>query len=51
MIVSLDTLRFAGIAPPDAGVRRVEVRGKVEQLEVLTVEDPASLLLRPDPAN
>ncbi|MEO8142676.1 MAG: adenylate/guanylate cyclase domain-containing protein [Betaproteobacteria bacterium] len=44
LIVSVDTLRFAGIAPPADGVQRVEVRGKVEQLEVLTVEDPATLL-------
>lgn len=44
LIVSVDTLRFAGIAPPDVGVQRVEVRGKVEQLEVLTIEDPATLL-------
>ena len=28
-----------------------EVRGKVERLEVLTAEDPASLLLGPDPTN
>ncbi len=48
LIVSLDTLRFAGIAPPDAGVKHVEVRGKTEQLEVLTIEDPASLLLSVD---
>jgi adenylate cyclase len=48
MIVSVDTLRFAGITPPDTGIRRVAVRGKVEQLAVLTVEDPASLLLLPD---
>jgi adenylate cyclase len=45
MIVSVDTLRFAGIDPPEAGVQRVEVRGKIEQLEVLTVEDPGMLLL------
>ena len=51
LIVSVDTLRFAGIAPPDVGVRRVEVRGKVEQLEVLPIEDPATLLLLPEPSN
>jgi len=51
MIVSIDTLRFAGITPPDVGVRRVEVRGKVEQLEVLPIEDPADLLLLPDISN
>jgi adenylate cyclase len=44
LLVSADTLRLAGIACPDAGVRRVEVRGKVEQLEVLPIEDPATLL-------
>ena len=51
LIVSVDTLRFAGITPPDTGVRRVEVRGKVEQLEVLPIEDPASLLLLADAGN
>ena len=40
-----------GITPPDVGVRHVEVRGKVEQPEVLPVEDPASLLLPPDTSN
>ena len=49
MVVSVDTLRFAGIAPPEAGVRRVEVRGKTEQLDVLPIEDPAALLLPSDP--
>jgi adenylate cyclase len=48
MIVSVDTLRFAGITPPDVGVQRVEVRGKVEQLEVLPIDDPATLLLPSD---
>lgn len=47
LIVSVDTLRFAGIAAPEAGARRVDVRGKVEQIEVLTVDDPATLLLQP----
>ncbi len=45
LIVSVDTLRFAGIASPETGVQRVEVRGKTELLEVLPVEDPATLLL------
>lgn len=45
MIVSVDTLRFAGITPPDVGVQRVAVRGKVQQIEVLAIEDPAVLLL------
>jgi adenylate cyclase len=49
MVVSVDTLRFAGIAPPEVGVQRVEVRGKTEQLEVLPIEDPAALLLPSDP--
>ncbi len=44
MLVSVDTLRIAGIPVPDTGVRRVEVRGRIEQLEVLPVEDPAVLL-------
>ena len=48
MIVSIDTLRYAGISPPDVGVLRVEVRGKAEQLEVLPIEDPAALLLSAD---
>jgi adenylate cyclase len=49
MVVSVDTLRFAGIAPPEVGVQRVEVRGKTEQLEVLPIDDPAALLLPSDP--
>jgi adenylate cyclase len=48
LVVSLETLRFAGIAPPDVGVRRVEVRGRAGQLEVLPVEDPATLLVPAD---
>jgi adenylate cyclase len=51
MIVSADTLRFAGITPPDAEIRRVEVRGKIEQLDVLMIDDPAVLLLQPEPSN
>ena len=45
LVVSVDTLRFAGIAPPDVGVQHVEVRGRLQQLEVLPVEDPGTLLL------
>ena len=48
LFVSLDALRYAGIARPDTGVQRVEVRGRVEQLDVLAVEDPASLLVPVD---
>ena len=44
LIVSLDTLRFAGITPPDVGVRRVEVRGRIGQLDVLPIQDPAAPL-------
>jgi adenylate cyclase len=44
MVVSVDALRLAGLPVPDVGVRRVEVRGRIQQLEVLPVEDPASLL-------
>jgi len=52
--VSVDTLRFAGIHLPDlpdADLQRVEVRGKVQQIEVLTVDDPATLLLQPGAPN
>jgi adenylate cyclase len=45
LVVSLDTLRYAGIAAPEIPVHRVEVRGKVHQIEVLALEDPAALLL------
>src|SRR6185436_16839331 len=45
LVVSLDTLRFAGLAPPDVGVRQVEVRGRAGRLAVLPVEDPGTLLL------
>jgi len=48
LIVSLDALRFAGIAPPDVRVRRVEVRGRAGQLDVLPIEDPATLLVPAD---
>ncbi len=45
LVVSADTLRFAGIALPDVALHKVEVRGKAQQIEVLAIEDPASLLL------
>ena len=45
LVVSLDTLRFAGATLPDIPVRRVEVRGKVQQIDVLAIEDPGALLL------
>ncbi len=45
LVVSLDTLRGGGIAAPDIPVHRVDVRGKVQQVEVLALEDPAALLL------
>ena len=48
LVVSLDTLRFAGITPPDVGVRRVEVRGRGGQIEVLAIDDPATLSLPVD---
>ena len=48
MLVSVETLRIAGIPLPDIGVRRVEVRGRTEQLEVLPIEDPAALPLPAD---
>jgi adenylate cyclase len=48
MLVSVDTLRLAGVAVPDVGVQRVEVRGRTGQLEALPIEDPAHLLLPAD---
>jgi adenylate cyclase len=48
LVVSVDTLRFAGVAPPDVGVQRVEVRGRSGQIEVLPIDDPATLLLPSD---
>jgi hypothetical protein len=44
-IVSLETLRYAGLALADVQVHRAEVRGKVRQIEVLAIDDPAVLLL------
>jgi len=44
MLVSVDTLRYAGVAIPEVGVRRIELRGRTGQLDALPVEDPASLL-------
>jgi len=49
LIVSLDTLRFAGLAASEFPVHRVEVRGKTQQLEVLALEDPAALPLSASP--
>jgi adenylate cyclase len=49
LLVSVDTLRLAGIAAPAFPVHRVEVRGKTQQLEVLALENPAALTL-PAPA-
>jgi adenylate cyclase len=48
LVVSADTLRFAGIELPDVPVHRVEVRGKRQQIDVLAVENPAGLLLPSD---
>jgi adenylate cyclase len=48
LVVSLDTLRFAGIAAPDVGLRQVEVRGRAGRLEVLPIEDPGTLLVPAD---
>jgi len=45
LVVSVDTLRFAGIAAPGLPVHRVEVRGKTQQIDVLALDDPAALLL------
>ena len=44
LVVSLDTLRYAGIAPPDVPVHHVEVRGRMQRLDVLALDDPAALL-------
>ena len=46
-VEAMDALRMG--PPPASGVERVEVRGRTEQLEVLPIEDPASLLLPLDP--
>jgi adenylate cyclase len=46
LVVSADTLRLAGIALPDAPLHRADVRGKTQQIEVLAIEDPGTLLLR-----
>lgn len=43
LVVSVDTLRFAGIALPKLPVHRARVRGKTEHLEVLAIEDPEIL--------
>jgi adenylate cyclase len=43
-VVSLDTLRYAGIAAPDLPVHRVEVRGRTKSIEVVALDDPAALL-------
>ena len=48
LVVSLDTLRYAGITPPEVPVHKVEVRGKVHQIEVLAVDDPAMLVVASD---
>lgn len=44
LVVSLDTLRYAGIATPDLPVHRVEVSGKTKRIEVVATDDPALLL-------
>jgi adenylate cyclase len=49
LVVSLDTLRAAGVALPDVPVHSVEVRGKVQQIQVLAIEDPGALLLAAAP--
>lgn len=46
LVVSLDTLRHAGIVPPEIPVRRVDVRGKRQSIDVLALDDPAALLAR-----
>ena len=43
LVVSTDTLRYAGIALPDIPAHRVEVRGKVQHIDVLAIDDPGTL--------
>jgi hypothetical protein len=43
--VSVDALRLAGIPTSGLPVRRVEVRGKTQQLDVVALENPALLPL------
>jgi adenylate cyclase len=43
LVVSLDTLRFAGIPVPDAPVHRARIRGKTQQIDVLAIDDPLLL--------
>jgi adenylate cyclase len=45
LVVSVDTLRFAGFPVTDLPVQRVDVRGKAQQIDVVALED-AGLLLR-----
>lgn len=45
LVVSVDTLRFAGVAPPPVAVQRARVRGKSAHIEVLPIEDPAILVI------
>ena len=45
LVVSLDTLRYAGIAPPEIPARRVDVRGKRQAIDVLALDDPGVLLI------
>jgi adenylate cyclase len=44
LVVSTDTLRYAGISLPDEPVQRVDVRGKTISIEVLAIDDPGALL-------
>lgn len=44
LVVSLDTLRCAGVAAVGLPVHRVEVRGRARSIEVVAVDDPAALL-------
>jgi adenylate cyclase len=48
LVVSLDTLRLAGLPIPDAPVHRARVRGKTLHIDVLAVDDP-TLLARAAP--
>ena len=45
LVVSMDTLRHAGLAPP-AGLsaQRVDVRGKAQQIDVVAIADLTGFL-------
>ncbi len=44
LVASADTIRHAGIAPPDAPLHRIRVRGRSERIEAYAIENPARAL-------